>query len=207
MKRLKREHVTEMQFNMYVSTNSDYLAANGKPIGNTVRMNMDLKQKNIGMPLRYFIGDDISAEEKAERERIRGKPSEYTLALPHNRFLDCERTCAEGICIASRTNSPTNLFRKHTTVIAEANVELVYHKDKLWLKVLRAVKKGDELFWKYGSIFPLNGSINETINHDLYEDTDSDSEDEDVTLTATVTAAAASVRYSDRVRGKKQKLL
>ena len=54
-------------------------------------MNMDLKQKNISK-------HDISAEEKTKRERVRGEPSEYNLALPHNRFLDCERTCAKGIC-------------------------------------------------------------------------------------------------------------
>ena len=202
-RRTMRDQVTEMQFNMYASTESNYLTENGKPIGHTVRMNMDLKQKLVGKRLKYFIGDDISAEEKAERQQARNKPSEYTLALPHNRFLDCERTCKEGICIASKTNSPTNLYKKNTTVQAEANVELVYYKGKLWLKLLRPVKKGEELFWKYGSSFHINGSINETIDHDLDEESDSDSKEEDVTHAVIVTAAAAPVRSSDRVRGEK----
>ena len=48
---------------------------------------MNLKSKLLGKRLRYFIGETIDAEEKAKRQRARGgKPSEYTLALPHNRF-------------------------------------------------------------------------------------------------------------------------
>jgi hypothetical protein len=58
-------------------------------------MNIDLKPALVGKRLKYF--KNISAEEKAERQHARGKPSEYTSALPHNRFLDCERTCNELI--------------------------------------------------------------------------------------------------------------
>ncbi len=102
------------------------------------------------------------------------------------------------------------MYTKHTTVCAEANLELVYHKGKLWLKLIRSVNKGDELFWKYGSGFHLNGSINASANHDLNkesdsssDETDSDRDEEGVTHTAVMTAAAAPERSSDRVQGVK----
>ncbi len=41
-RRTMRDQVTEMQLNMYASTESDYFTKNGKPIGHTVRMNMDI---------------------------------------------------------------------------------------------------------------------------------------------------------------------
>jgi hypothetical protein len=68
----------------------------------------------------------------------------------------------------------------------------VYCKGKLWLKLIRIVNKGDELFWKYGGGFHFNGTIDETFNHDLNEESDSDSEsdDEDAPYAAVVTAAA-----------------
>ena len=71
-KRAMRELVTEMQFNMYVTDTSDYLTKNGKPIGYSVRTNMNLKSKLLGKRLRYFIGETIDAEEKAKRQRARG---------------------------------------------------------------------------------------------------------------------------------------
>ena len=97
------------------------------------------------------------------------------------------------------------MVKKHTTVCAEANLELVYYKGKLWLKLIRVVNKGEELFWKYGSGFHINGTIDENFNHDLNEETDSDSEsdDEDASYAAVVTAATAPERNSDRVRGVK----
>jgi hypothetical protein len=97
------------------------------------------------------------------------------------------------------------LIKKHTTVEAEANLELVYYKGKLWLKLIRTVNKGDELFWKYGSGFHLNGTIDETFNHDLGEesDSDSDSDDTDAHYAAVATAAAVPERTSNRVRGFK----
>jgi len=90
-RRTMRDQVIDMQFNMYASTESDYVTENGKPIGHTVRMNMDLKQTLVGKRLKYFIGENISAAEKTVRYHLRGRPSEYTLALPHDRFLDCEK--------------------------------------------------------------------------------------------------------------------
>jgi hypothetical protein len=61
------------------------------------------------------------------------------------------------MCLASKSNSPTNLFKKGTNVRAQANMRVVHIKGKLLLQFIRPADKGGELFWKYGTRFKLNG--------------------------------------------------
>ena len=158
----KLARLLEIRNNLYWSEESDYENPSiSKSVGGSMRTNVSITQKDLKSNAVCFIGDNISALQKEQRDKGRMKPSEYTLALPGGRFLDCERTNRLNMCLASKSNSPTNLFKKGTNVRAQANMRVVHIKGKLWLQFIRPVDKGDELFWKYGTSFKLNGdSVN-----------------------------------------------